>query len=172
MTTLLYALRTLRRQHHFEQPWDKRYGIPAYTVGKRRELDLKNLIDAWERKTMPRKNQQQRDNLQDTWFANIRLTERDRVAYESWLNSLDDKQAVSVDLALQQGWKLSVSFSMDNDGYVASATMKDVKDVNAGAVITSWSGDWYDALMTTIYKIVVLVDESTIERDDKGVRWG
>lgn len=172
MEQIDFALRNLHKKHLSLVSWERMKRIPHNAAGKCRERDIRYLFETWEMQKMAGKSKSTNDSFGDTWFANIRLSERDRAAYDLWLEELDSNHVLAVEVILQQGWKVSVNFSSDNDGYVASATMKDVKDVNAGAVVTSWAGDWFDALMTTVYKITVLIGDDTIPHDNGKVRWG
>lgn len=166
---LLQDMHHIHQQEYLRSQW---LHVPKHAYMAMVAHDVNRVLLAYTELMMPKGKKGSNEGFGDTWFANIRLSAQDRAGFDNWLVGANEAQAEVVAGIILEGWKISLAHNSETDGYIAAATMKDVKNPNYGAVITSFSGDWYDALMTTAYKIIVLVGDTTIAKETEGSRWG
>lgn len=138
-----------------------------------RLIHLNKRIAIWENTFMPRKyNTNKRTKSFDTWFANCKLTQLDKDKFEGWFTQHVDDLDIYMSQALTAGNKLSVTYSEANGAFCASFTCKDDSSPNYGGVLTSWSGDWMEAVFMGFYKITVLLADQPWPTTDDIEAWG
>jgi len=122
---------------------------------------LQRRINLWEKLWMPRKYQYNKNSMDfDTYFVPCRLNSADLKAFEAWRKEQKDGVENMIERGLTGGYKLSVTFSTEKQGFCASHTCKDPGSKHAGAILTSWAGDWLTAALMNIFKMeCVLLSE-------------
>lgn len=81
-----------------------------------------------------------------------------------------------VDILVNNGYKLSISFDAYNHGVTASLYAQDQKMEWAGYTLTAWAGDAQTAINLLLFKHYVVAGEHwevvREEREGSNVKWG
>jgi hypothetical protein len=106
-------------------------------------------------------------------FVPLRLTMDQKAAFQKWAkDNVADLGDYMVNL-VGSGYKLSMNLDTNNDCYIVAITGTEENKLNRGLCITSRSDDLIEAVMMTVYKVVVLYDNGEWETpDDVSQDWG
>lgn len=88
-------------------------------------------------------------------FAKVELSDSDKEAFGEWELIDEDVFVLMADL-LNTGYKLTLSYSDQNNSYNAALTCKDIASPNKGYTLSGYATSWYQALRVVLYKHVVV----------------
>jgi hypothetical protein len=111
-------------------------------------------------------------NYAEVEFVQHKLNAEEKVQFTSWGSGKNFDSDLEVSDFIQHGWKVSVSWDMNNDCYIVAATCKDEKSVNVNKCITSRSDQWFEALLMNVFKVTVLFKGQALSTAPKDDSWG
>lgn len=106
------------------------------------------------------KTTKSKPGFNDFQFADIRLSETDKKAFLKWYEENSGDLYIHIAEMVNDGCKLSASWSDANDCYIASFTCLNDKSENYCLVLSSRSDDLFEAIAINIYKHRVMVGDS------------
>ena len=92
----------------------------------------------------------------ETVFITRRLTQAEAEHFMNWAEQGMEVLHEEVLGVLSMGVKLSLSWDDYNQSFIATATDRIERSPNKGHALSSRSDSWYEALLMTVYKIVVI----------------
>lgn len=98
-------------------------------------------------------------------FVRCELRKEDKEACKEWMAKNTKNSGALIHDAVASGYKLSVSFSSDHDTFTASLTGKEDHGYNAFKTLTARHKEWHVAVMTVLFKAVVMFNNSVWETD-------
>lgn len=112
-----------------------------------------------------RKSPVKSEQKSDLWkgFVACELTEADKVRLKSWRTDNEERLWDRFFTAVDDGYKLSLSFDAHGNAYVASMTGKATGTGNDGMTLSGRGGTLHNAVASLIFKHEVL-----LERDWSG----
>lgn len=135
-------------------------------ANKKNERDVANSKASWEGK--PRPGQEPGNGFRG--FINLDLSDEQKAAFPAWFDSQDFGETLSYHA--YSGVVLSVKIDAKSGGFMASATQKNVDNVNSGLAVTARASNALTALERLVYVLALLGDnwEETQPRAN-GDRW-
>jgi hypothetical protein len=135
-------------------------------ANKKSERDIENSKASWEGK--PRPGQEPNGGFRG--FINLDLSDEQKAAFPAWFDSQDFGETLSYHAF--SGVVLSVKKDAKGGGFMASATQKDVGNVNSGLAVTARAANALTAMERLVYILALLGDdwEETQPRA-QGDRW-
>jgi len=106
-------------------------------------------------------------------FVPMRLSLDQKAGFEAWAKDNISDLGDYLTHLVSSSYKLSLNLDPNNDCYIVAITGTDENKLNRGLCITSRSDDLLEAIMMTVYKIVVIYDNGEWDRpDNMGQDWG
>lgn len=95
--------------------------------------------------------------VESAWegFAKVEMSDEDKEKFGEWELEDEDVFILMADL-LNTGYKLTLSFSEQNNSYNAALTCKDKSSTNSGYTMSAYATAWYQALRVLLYKHTVI----------------
>ena len=118
------------------------------------------------------RKKQAASSWQQTTFVRCELTAEDKIAYKNWVSVKGYSPDDYVTQALQDNYKISFSYSEQNDSFICSITRKAEDCLNASRCMTSHAKDFITALNVTLFKHTVLFKSGVWEELDTGSDFG
>jgi len=135
---------------------------------------INRLFDNMEYFLMPNKYQNGNSlkTMPEYSFATVRLDVKQKAHFEGWLADNSPAFEELIASLVLTGHKTSFSWDESNDCFIASMTCNDKKSTNFQKVMTSRAQDWFEALMMTVYKIMVVCENEAWPTDRSTNNWG
>jgi len=105
-------------------------------------------------------------------FVDLRLSQSERGEFEIWASEHESELATLIEETVQNGYKLSVSYDLNNDCMIASCTCVDDVDGNYNACVTSRHEEALQALLMTFYKVYILLAGKSWRDNEVKSNWG
>lgn len=102
----------------------------------------------------PRNNQ----NFAEITFVQYRLNAQEKKDFGEWKSKEETRLEDILVMAIEKGYKMSVSWDETHQCFIGSMTCKDETSANFNQCMTSRDSQWYSALLMNIYKTEVLCD--------------
>lgn len=148
---------------------------------RKHRIPSRFLLDAFNHRTLyfeemiVPKTSTKRQHNREPWmtdFIDLRLNAADKDAFRAWMeNTFEDLLFKQADV-VSSGWKMSLSWDMQNVCFISSATCRDETSVNFGVTVTSRSEDAFEATCLTVYKLSVLFPEQDLRKAGSSNNWG
>lgn len=129
------------------------------------------LDQKWE-KIMGKKTKKAEVNNWGVKFCSIELDTPSKEKMKKWASENYKDLETYGDAMIRSGWKTSLSWSDDNDCFIAASTQQDEDDENHKVCVTSRSNNMFEALILNYYKIFVLYKNSALPTERKNDNWG
>jgi len=91
-------------------------------------------------------------------FVDIKLTAEQRTGFQNW-DQRDDDLVRRVQSLADDGYRVGVSWSGEQQAYTVSLTCRDSDSVNSGLCMTSFAKTLETALWLALYKHLVVTEE-------------
>lgn len=143
--------------------------VVSYDV---RAFYFQRIIAKWERSIMPAKNKASSNNWGNTQFAQIRLSEQNKVEFNEWRSKAKFDAALEIGVFIANGWKSSITWDDGNKCYIVASTCKNDRDVNHDICVTSRSDDFAEALLLNVYKVTQLYRGKKLPLESGDANWG
>jgi len=99
-------------------------------------------------------------------FVRCELTAEDKKDAKIWIDKhTHDLGAIAHDV-MAEDYKLTCSFSSEHDTFTACLVGKEGNALNEGKTLTARHKDWITAILTVLYKHLVMFQAKTWETDD------
>lgn len=118
------------------------------------------------------KNNRNTGNPFDVIFVSVKIDASEEAKFNEWTLRKDAEIAFDIAKAISDGHKIGVSWDNNNACFIVSATCKDESSINYNHCISSRSGEWYEALMMTVYKIQVMLADKAWSSGAERSNWG
>lgn len=106
-------------------------------------------------------------------FINTRLTNEDSAKVVSFVKNSGYDPADFIEAMTSQGYKISFSYDLNHDCYIAAITGREGTGENENKCMTSRAGSWDEALCLCAYKHQVMFAASTWKSDERNAdNWG
>lgn len=93
-------------------------------------------------------------------FVKAELTSDQKTEAKDWIEKNSDDYEMLIADMIVSDYKMSISYDSYNDSFVVSCTGKPDNKYNAGKILTGRGKTWFLALMSTLYKHVVLFNSA------------
>lgn len=134
---------------------------------------VNRILKKWENAIMPAKYaKNDKTAWAETKFAQVTLTADQKDEFHRWWNQKAFDVPLEISTMIANGWKAGLTWDDANKCFIASATCKDERSVNANVCVTSRSDDYTEALLLNVYKVNVLFKNQPLPTERGGNTWG
>lgn len=128
------------------------FALPAYRKHAWAKI-VRVHLDALELEQMAKRRQRTGSPGNDWEMVNYNLSDAELKAFDKWFEShVDDLDEITAGI-ISEGYKLSVSYHVDNRAFICTITGKDVDGCpNPRRSMSSWDGTLIGALLMALFK--------------------
>jgi len=105
-------------------------------------------------------------------FSSLRINADEEKKFKEWWNNLKADTDEIVGNLCGSGFKVSVSWVVDQNSFCVSLIGTDATKKHKGMVLTSWSDELAEAVAMCAYKHYEMCGEDAWPVTEQGKRWG
>lgn len=121
---------------------------------------------------MARDNGRRNGRFESVEFVTINLDAAAEKHFRTYAKDVGDKVVSELALFIAEEHKIGISWDINNNCFIASATCKDEKSENHNLCITARSDDWFEALLLLLYKAKVVANGQPWHNVSRPATWG
>lgn len=124
--------------------------------------------------TMPRKftKQNKTSSFGDYEFYSYNLSTDEKKKFAGWVETVTDDWVLIVGTFIASGFKMSCSFSDQDNCFIASATCQDEGSPNHKKILTSRHPEWSMALLLNVFKHQEIFRSGAWPQKNESSEWG
>jgi hypothetical protein len=105
-------------------------------------------------------------------FSTLRLEPAQEKEFTAWVVSNHIEPLEMLQEFLGQGFKVSVSYVVDQNAFCLSVIGTEATKQHKGQVMTSWSDDLTEVILIAAFKHIIVCDNGAWPIAESGSRWG
>lgn len=118
------------------------------------------------------KPQKQAQNWSKIEFVSRNLLSEEADDFKKWEKGVSAESGSLISQVMLDDYKLSVTYDDNNECFIATLTGKDDQRHNSNKALSARSDDWYEAIMMTLYKHLVLFSGTKWSGSSQKNNWG
>jgi len=105
-------------------------------------------------------------------FVDVPIPKQEKVKFDAWFVEQEKDLHLWLEDVVSHGYKLSLSYDLQNDTVIASLTVRDEQSKNYNCCVSGRSPAAIEAFFLVCYKATILLADTSWAEQKQGNSWG